>query len=386
MTDDTEERSESPDELPASPASQYFTAPSSRRTTDLGRVPSPTFDTTQDEMALFEMFGEDYDEVVAAMTHEERVALGEKLSNRGEEELLEVAKKLRHMMKGRTSSVGSSLPPVIMEEVNQSIGSDVSPFSIASSNNMTPSPNLLPNTVELNLDVQTIEETLNNSHITSPPSKKINLLNTPTVFKSANMSRTEDLVQSPIFSYPNNLSFDEPHVMEMAEATVDNVHSDVNYENVDHTEDNVPAPSPCVTFSNNFMLPTASSLSKMVPQSPSPRKPVHQQQVWLPPSPSPSKLSIGKFVSHSALRSPQSSSKRLPAMSRLPQPIRTPQRQVLGEVTSNSALKTPSGNNVMRTPSSVNKKSATSLKAAYAAVASPVATFVKNNPAPHLVQ
>ena len=220
-----DERSESPDELPASPANQYFTAPSSRRTTDLGRVPSPTFDTTQDEMALFEMFGEDYDDIVAAMSHEERVQLGEKLANRGEQEMLEVAQKLRHMMKDRTSSVGSSLPPVIIEEEDQSIGSDVSPFSLTSSTNVTPSPNIVSEPASQHMDVDTIGENLNNSHITSPPSKKINLLDTPTVFKTANMSRTEDLVQSPIFSYPNNLSFDEPSSV-VIESTQYNDNSD----------------------------------------------------------------------------------------------------------------------------------------------------------------
>ena len=172
VTDATEERSESPDELPASPANQYFTAPSSRRTTDLGRVPSPTFDTTQDEMALFEMFGEDYDDIVAAMSHEERVQLGEKLANRGEQEMLEVAQKLRHMMKDRTSSVGSSLPPVIIEEEDQSIGSDVSPFSLTSSTNVTPSPNIVSEPASQHMDVDTIGENLNNSHITSPPARK----------------------------------------------------------------------------------------------------------------------------------------------------------------------------------------------------------------------
>merc|ERR1711936_481490 len=62
----------------------------------------------------------------------------------------------------------------------------------------------------------------------------------------------------------------------------------------------------------------------------------------------------------------------------LPQPIRTPQRPagvILSDL-SNSGLKTPS---------SIQKK-AGGLKSAYAAVASPVASYVRNNPAPHLVQ
>ena len=79
------------------------------------------------------------------------------------------------------------------------------------------------------------------------------------------------------------------------------------------------------------------------------------------------------------LKSPHgSSAKRPAAVSRLPQPIRTPQRPagvILSDL-SNSGLKTPS---------SIQKK-AGGLKSAYAAVASPVASYVKNNPAPHLVQ
>merc|ERR1719234_2256617 len=70
--------------------------------------------------------------------------------------------------------------------------------------------------------------------------------------------------------------------------------------------------NPVQGFSSNFMLPTTSSLKKMV-QSPSPRKPVSNPAgpVWLPPSPSPSKLSIGRVPSHSHsahLKSPHGSS------------------------------------------------------------------------------
>ena len=83
------------------------------------------------------------------------------------------------------------------------------------------------------------------------------------------------------------------------------------------------------------------------------------------------------FSAH--LKSPHgSSAKRPAAISRLPQLVRTPQRPaglILSDL-SNSGLKTPS---------SVQKK-APGLKSAYSAVASPVASYVRNNPAPHLVQ
>ena len=64
-----------------------------------------------------------------------------------------------------------------------------------------------------------------------------------------------------------------------------------------------------------------------------------------------------------------------PHVSRLPQLIRTPQR-LAGVVLSENGIKTPS---------SIQKK-AGGIKSAYAAVASPVASYVRNNPAPHLVQ
>merc|ERR1719480_284232 len=124
-----------------------------------------------------------------------------------------------------------------------------------------------------------------------------------------------------------------------------------------------------------FSRPTTSSLKKI--QSPSPRK-VVSNPVWLPPSPSPSKLSIGRVPSHSAhLKSPHSA-KRLAPISRLPQPVRTPQRPA-------GLILTDLSNSGLKTPSSIQKKTP-GLKSAYSAVASPVASYVKNNPAPHLVQ
>merc|ERR1719233_1742142 len=74
--DEEDERCSSPEFIPASPrlstVSSYHTAPTSRNTTDLL---SPMFDTTAEEMMLFEMFGETYDEQVEAMSMEERVNL-----------------------------------------------------------------------------------------------------------------------------------------------------------------------------------------------------------------------------------------------------------------------------------------------------------------------
>merc|ERR1719339_29438 len=102
--------------IPNSPAvSEYFTAPSSRRQTGQSSISgmiSPSFDTTAEEMALFEMFGEDYDEIVAAMTHQEKVQLGERIHGRDEAEIQAVAAKLKKFMEenNRLSSVASPLP------------------------------------------------------------------------------------------------------------------------------------------------------------------------------------------------------------------------------------------------------------------------------------
>jgi len=124
---DDDERSSSPEFLPASPdrsaASVYQTAPTSHNATDL----SPMFDTTAEEMMLFEMYGENYDEMVEDMSKQQKLALKDKLANRGEEEITKVAEKLHKIMqeKSRESSIGST----------------ISPFSVASS---TPSFQIPP--------------------------------------------------------------------------------------------------------------------------------------------------------------------------------------------------------------------------------------------------
>ena len=99
--------------------SVYHTAPSSPRRSE---APEPCFDTTADEMILFEMFGECYDEKVEAMSTEEKRSLQEELKERKERESVS-ALKARML---RLDSMGS-------------IASTVSPFSLASPS-CTPSP------------------------------------------------------------------------------------------------------------------------------------------------------------------------------------------------------------------------------------------------------
>ena len=369
---------EIPEEIPTSPDSVYVTAPSSRRHTSLGSI-SPTFDTTADEMALFEMFGENYDDIVAAMSHKERVELAAQISNRSEEEMQEVANKLKRIMNDSrrssvASTVGSEVKKTRLSSVEGSllspgsIGSTVSPFSLGSTLTTTPSP--LTNPAEPGA-----EDTGSDAKISSP--------NTPELSNSAaNESKDSSFDPDPekslialsksvqdsnhltnaIFSYPScSPEIYQEERVEQEEGVM------VRPGSIQETL------TPSKTFPNNFMLPTTSSLNKRTPASPNPRK----NPVWMPPSPSPSKLSIGKFISHNA-KSPHSSATKS-TISRLPQLIRTPQprpaQSVLAEV----------GANVLRTPSSVQKK-APGLKNAYSAVASPVATYIKNNPTPNLVQ
>lgn len=149
VPDDIEEE----EEIPNSPAvSEYYTAPSSRRHTSQGSLSgliSPSFDTTAEEMALFEKFGEDYDEIVGAMSHQEKVELREEIHGRDEAEIKAVAARLQKFMEenNRLSSVGSSIAsplPLLPTNVDLvkarlSIGSDISPFSLASTATNTPS-------------------------------------------------------------------------------------------------------------------------------------------------------------------------------------------------------------------------------------------------------
>lgn len=73
------------------------------------------------------MYGENYDEMVDDMSKQQKLVLKDKLANRGEEEITKVAEKLHKIMqeKSRESSIGST----------------ISPFSVASS---TPSFQIPP--------------------------------------------------------------------------------------------------------------------------------------------------------------------------------------------------------------------------------------------------
>ena len=278
---------ETPEICPSSPeTSVYVTAPSSRRNTSVGGAASPLFDTTMEEMALYEMYGEDYDEVVAAMAKHEKLELRKKLESRGEKELEEIQQKFAEQAErqaelqvetaeksylcSESAAVLGPKDPII------STGSTVSPFSVNSSvNTATPSPGM-------------------SEVFPAPP------LETSRVSSDGEEASSEGL-----------------------------------------TGPSLPQ------FSNNFMLPTAASLSKMNTRSPSPSP--RKKMPWLPPSPSPSKAS---------LKSPHGSARRHTPVSKLPQLIKKPVLAGLSE--ANPGPRTP-----------MSAKRVAGVKSAYAAVASP---------------
>ena len=278
---------DSPEEIPASPESVYVTAPSSRRNTSVSGAESPMFDTTVEEMALYEIYGEDYDEVVAAMSRQEKVELRKRLESRDEVEKIEIQQKYEKIAEAEAdvSVTGSSRNQLL------SVASTVSPFSLSSSVG-TPSPQV------------------------------------PELIPGG-----EPMEESPMV-------LDEPAAMEEAE----------------------PVAGPSSTgpqFNKNFMLPTVASLNKMASPGRSPSPSPRKKMPWIPPSPSPSKP---------LTKSPHSSVRQTP-VSRLPVLVKRAAQ--------------PESSPGPRTPLA---KRVAGVKSAFAAVASPVASYVKNNPAPHLVQ
>eukprot|EP00092_Neocalanus_flemingeri_P041180 GFUD01044838.1.p1 GENE.GFUD01044838.1~~GFUD01044838.1.p1 ORF type:complete len:1072 (+),score=293.57 GFUD01044838.1:38-3253(+) len=284
-------RCSSPEFLPASPDvsanSIHHTAPSSHNASDL----SPMFDTTAEEMFLFERFGESYDEKVEAMTKQEKIDLKDKLTSRGEEEITKVAENLHKMMQDKSREL--------------SICSTVSPFSIASS---TPS-----------------------FHIPPDPSPQ------PTV---------RDVSPHPTPAQNTDQEWEGSEEVEE-----------------ESLEFRIPPP---ITRYSTYLLPTTASLGKMVTVSPSPKK--MNQTPWMPPSHSPSKSSP-------IVRTP---------LSRIPQPIHNTPQRGLQSIRTPERVQVPTST----TPNSTTQSSrVTSLRVAeYSAVASPVAEYVKSNPAPPLVQ
>ena len=234
------------------------------------------------------------------MSTHQKVDLKEKLINRGEEEISKVAEKLHKLMREKSREF--------------SIGSTVSPFSLAAS---TPSFHLPPD----------LSPQLTTEHEARSPQPIHN--------------NGRDSSRSPQFRVPTS---PQPAVVRYPAQTT-------------------------------YSLPTTSSMGKMVTISPSPKK--NTPIPWMPPSPSP-KCPLALSPSR-----PQSIR---PLVSRIPQPVYTsltPQRVLQTMTTTPQRVLHRS-----TTPNSSKKSGRVAgLRAAeYAAVASPVAEYVKNNPAPPLVQ
>ena len=222
----SEETADSQLVFPASPESSvYVTAPSSRNTSR-GGAETPQFDTTMEEMALYEMYGEEYDEVVAALSKPEKLELLKKLESRGEKEKEEIQLKFEQISVASklssylTSESESSAAPGSNRDPIISTGSTISPFSLNSSvNTATPSPG--------------------NPEVFPPP---------PLEAPRDSPDGGEPIVPAGVVSSPS-----------------------------------LALPQ----FTNNFMLPTTASINKMKPHSPNPSP--RKKSPWLPPSPSPSK-------------------------------------------------------------------------------------------------
>merc|ERR1712066_255526 len=182
------------------------------------------------------MGGEDYDEIVAAMSHQEKVELGEKIAGRGEEEIRSVAAKLKKYMgdNQRLSSAGSSVssatvfsprpsvtdPSSVLPsyldnpQVKVSIGSDVSPFSLASTATNTPSPAIMesveqPNTVKMVIADSEDEEMdggLSPRHLA--PTINSSLHNT-SIFGIISSGEEVLLDKTPIFTNPIDSSLED---------------------------------------------------------------------------------------------------------------------------------------------------------------------------------
>jgi len=163
---------------------------------------------------------------------------------------------------------------------------------------------------------------------------------------------------TPSFQLPTDEELE--NTKEVVHSAPSSVHNTPSSISSSHPEFRVP---PIFTYS----LPTTSSLGRMVTKTPSPSK---ITTPWMPPSPSPN---LPPVISPA-----KASLKPSRSLSKLPVPVQTTPRQ---------AQRSPQ--KVFSVTPGSNKKASRvcDLKAAaYAAVASPVAEYVKNNPAPPLIQ
>jgi len=297
----------------------YHTAPSSPRRSE---VPEPCFDTTADEMILFEMFGDCYDEKVESMSTEEKRALHEEVEQRKARESLSA---LRARML-RLGSGGSN---------RSSIASIMSPFSLNASPRPTPSP------MYAKPDEKPMEEVLGEQ------------------VEDSLQRRLEQEQEAELKGKVLAKQKEERQRWEREDSRRQKVEMMKEHEEVERGTtprrqgeevERGTTPRGRKVLKDGeaaYTQHTQASLFRQV--SPSPKKtPLSSRPLWVPASPIPGReLALSPVKPFGAARPP----------SRIPQPVR--------------AKPIPA----LRT-----------LKAAQMAVSSPVADYVKNNPAPHLVR
>ncbi len=321
---------------------------------------SVDFDTTVEEMILYDMFGEDYDEVVKRMEPRERVALKNRIDGLSDEERRQIGERLQekmqdddmsprsisnalnnindsssqHNLTDRLCRPADSFNPSSahyqdgVQEIRQlpttvckpSIASDISPFSLSSSVEVTPNP---PDS----------NRKYNQEEDSPPP------------------------LSPPLQTIRNNLNLedlDESHEEKEAAILTPSAGEGEHYP--------------------KYLLPTYSALIKRCEKSP--QKPVSSRPHWLPPSPSPQ--FPGPLTSPfrppntaAAGRLPTPSRGAAPSTTRAPSEFLTPASRALGVRTPGSKSRIP----IARIAHGLDA----------GVVASPIGEYVRNNPAPHLV-
>jgi len=371
-------------------------------------VESVYFDSQLEEMILYDKYGPDYDEVVDRMSKEERYQLHRQIEAITPEEMTEIGERLRKVIQAEEDET----PSVSGKE---SIGSNISAFSMSPA---TPTP--------LQRKSSALEERRRSrlSSISANLKKQID--------SGEGFIRYEQIVPSIAVTEDDQTADDEDaqdeyndesnatHSYEpqeeksllfkpsrVSEISSEPAADDLNIDEGGHQE--------WLHGSPGYLQHTYSSIQKMSPLkpcNPSPHKP------WLPPS-SPQKTYFAPLSPLKPALLPQQQQQHQhqqansankpqyttpskfgtftkPTVQKTSEamlqvtPSRTPSQDIAFG-TPGSKFGTPGSKSgsVFKTPLSSSKKSRIPhLKQGFAGhvVASPVAEFIRNNPAPHLVQ
>jgi len=294
-------------------SSFYYSANSSPRVSQVAQTSAePTFDTTIDEMILYEMYGDDYDDKVEAMTAEERLRLQDEVNGIKQKES---ERQLRQRLQERLGSA-TSLP--------DSVCSAVSPFSLGAD---TPSP--------------------------APSPAPSSFSHTPSAFALSPSS----------FSPTSSCQLSDPNLVTMEEERPAHHEGKVTPPRRHDHEFLVPKSQDRLA---TYSAPTLASLHRRA--SPSPKKTPSHRPAWIGASPIPGKeLSL----------SPMKAVPRVKPPSRLPMPVTRHLASTPGHLAS--PMTRP-----MASPALLALRQ--DFRAIQSQVSSPVANYVKSNPAPPLVR